>query len=686
MAISDKIESIENHLKADYNSIEKLVDVNVDKNIENIASLVDSIYDKFPKTDFAEGSNITLSNTLKGKLDFENDIVGYGQTEQKSYDGYNELNLQDYTETINGVTITIKNGVIMLNGNSTNYTTKAIPQATSSQFNGEYNLNYEYVSGTTNNTANLNLYNGSEEIATLYFGNLSRNQSVTFNEDTISIRIYFHNNAEFNNYIIKPMLYKGAYDSTKTFEPYVGGTASPNPSYKQEIEVVRGKNLFDKDNANILNANLTSYTNISTNSPSNRTLYIPIKPNTTYTISKIKTSYFVIGTTTDTPTINMAYSQRLDKSNTTSATITTSETAKYLIVWYYNRGSDTGVTEQEILDSVQIEVGDTATSYLPYNTLEIEERGKNLVESLELGEINSSNGAESSSTTILRTTNFIEYDKTKTYYQSVNSTNLTSQTNFRFYNKNKEYIGYANFGYASGTTNPTITIGNSVTTTDLEPKYFRVRISISTTGLDTTSEYMIANDSDLTYEPYQEPKTYQLSLGEYEFAKIGNYVDTIEYDVDNDKVYKNENIIKRILDGTESISSEQIYVNLGRFNIINYTDMKYGSQASPNVISNCYISNFGTDDNSIFISGNQKWICIMDKRFINNLNGFKQWLSTNKPIIYYVLATPIRTEITGTLATQIKALYYSHSFTGTTIIEIDGQLPLVLKVRALKGN
>ena len=43
-------------------------------------------------------------------------------------------------------------------------------------------------------------------------------------------------------------------------------------------------------------------------------------------------------------------------------------------------------------------------------------------------------------------------------------------------------------------------------------------------------------------------------------------------------------------------------------------------------------------------------------------------------------------EITTTLKDQIKALYYSHSFTGTTIIEINGQLPLIIKVRALKGE
>ena len=43
---------------------------------------LEGVYDNYPKTSFSEGSNITLSNCNKGKLDFENDIVGYGDTEQ----------------------------------------------------------------------------------------------------------------------------------------------------------------------------------------------------------------------------------------------------------------------------------------------------------------------------------------------------------------------------------------------------------------------------------------------------------------------------------------------------------------------------------------------------------------------------------------------------------------------------
>ena len=71
-----------------------------------------------------------------------------------------------------------------------------------------------------------------------------------------------------------------------------------------------------------------------------------------------------------------------------------------------------------------------------------------------------------------------------------------------------------------------------------------------------------AGSTATDYEPYQTPQTYQLSLGEYEFAKIGNYVDTIEYDVENDKVYKNEKIGKN--DFNENLGYEDFSAYWGQ--------------------------------------------------------------------------------------------------------------------------
>ena len=85
---------------------------------KNFKTELDNIYNNLPKTSYAEGSNITLSNTLKGKLDFEDGIVGIGQTEQDSTKGYNIIDTSNFaTTTINGVTCTNNgDGTFTING------------------------------------------------------------------------------------------------------------------------------------------------------------------------------------------------------------------------------------------------------------------------------------------------------------------------------------------------------------------------------------------------------------------------------------------------------------------------------------------------------------------------------------------------------------------------------------------
>ena len=83
MSIADKITSITGHLEDDYTALETLGVSVEDRNIENIKDMANQIYAKFPKTSYAEGSNIALENCLKGKLDYEDGKVGYGDTLQE---------------------------------------------------------------------------------------------------------------------------------------------------------------------------------------------------------------------------------------------------------------------------------------------------------------------------------------------------------------------------------------------------------------------------------------------------------------------------------------------------------------------------------------------------------------------------------------------------------------------------
>ena len=81
------------------------------------ANQLQNVYDNLPKTEYQEGTEVNLGKTIKGKLDYENGVVGIGDTSQKSYEGYNELNIYavhpiGYTETVSGVTIKFSSALL----------------------------------------------------------------------------------------------------------------------------------------------------------------------------------------------------------------------------------------------------------------------------------------------------------------------------------------------------------------------------------------------------------------------------------------------------------------------------------------------------------------------------------------------------------------------------------------------
>jgi hypothetical protein len=150
-----------------------------------------------------------------------------------------------------------------------------------------------------------------------------------------------------------------------------GSTATTYEPYQsQEYEVNLGKNLYDKDNANVLIAYfaLPSDTTITSNAL-NRTLYVPCDANTAYTFQAMGSNWVrQVGYTATTPAEGVSVSgiTNLGK-NATSITITTNSTAQYLVFRFWHQNNSTE-TYQQALDSIQIEKGSTATSYAPYFT------------------------------------------------------------------------------------------------------------------------------------------------------------------------------------------------------------------------------------------------------------------------------------------------------------------------------
>ena len=90
----------------------------------------------------------------------------------------------------------------------------------------------------------------------------------------------------------------------QTLKGQTSQTGTPTPTSPQPINIttgrqvvsVCGKNLFNKNNTNqILNAYINATGYVLTSNANMRTAYIECQPNTTYTISKIRSARFIVG-------------------------------------------------------------------------------------------------------------------------------------------------------------------------------------------------------------------------------------------------------------------------------------------------------------------------------------------------------------------------------------------------------
>ena len=186
--------------------------------------------------------------------------------------------------------------------------------------------------------------------------------------------------------------------------------------------------------------------------------------------------------------------------------------------------------------------------------------------------------------------------------------------------------------------------------------------------------------------------TYQLSLGDIELNAIGNYKDELIYDVDEDKVYKNEKIGKVVLNGSETgwqfYSDSRWKYRITIAGIKPFTET--GDQISTNIKNNYFTPSYwnNTNNNGTYV-GMRDINTMLSFAYtgVSSLAEWKSWLETHNITQYYVLNEATTTKITDTtLINQVKALYNALSNTGTTIITSNGNLPMIIKVRGLKGE
>lgn len=208
--------------------------------------------------------------------------------------------------------------------------------------------------------------------------------SFTTNDNVDTVWIYsgtdYAESATTNTTYTNLMIYEGTAE--KSYEPYTGGAPSPNPDYPQKIQNVGDNiNLYDKNNPNILNTPIDSNgTGVNVQNVY-KTIWIPCKPNTTYTVSKIfdtTRNRLAVGYSSIEPNYSQAVEGYMSNEKANVLTVTTNTTAKYLLAYVWITGGST--TYEEMLNSIKIEEGTKATSYSNYNcgNLEVTISNKNL--------------------------------------------------------------------------------------------------------------------------------------------------------------------------------------------------------------------------------------------------------------------------------------------------------------------
>lgn len=143
-------------------------------------------------------------------------------------------------------------------------------------------------------------------------------------------------------------------------------TISPTLSGVSAVHGTKsGKNLFDKTNTSGIVTGYIATSSFNDGNTRARTVYIEIKGGATYTVSKTAGQRFQIATAEVPPTNGAVYTGRQTGNTASSLTITAGANDKYLWAWIFLEGTDTG-TLSDMLDSVQIEVGSSASSYTAY--------------------------------------------------------------------------------------------------------------------------------------------------------------------------------------------------------------------------------------------------------------------------------------------------------------------------------
>ena len=236
----------------------------------------------------ASGNPISIADAVQAPL---KSLEIQGNTTQQTYTGKNLLKMPIVSGSSNGITWTVQDdGSIILNGTSTAGVNIRANNVTIPAVGGEtYTLSATgmgeaYNFGYKNSGSGTNIF-----VVTSTSPTTTAVVTSTMLSQANCLDMYIQSGKTFNNQRVTLLLEKGS--SASSFEPYVGGTASPNPDYPQTVNTVTGENVVKICGKNLWGAEEHGSINENTgedawNANRWRTVgYIPVESNTAYTLS-----------------------------------------------------------------------------------------------------------------------------------------------------------------------------------------------------------------------------------------------------------------------------------------------------------------------------------------------------------------------------------------------------------------
>ena len=675
--------------------------------------LLKAIVDTFTFSTFS-GSDIIINNLpVNSRFRW---FKLYGNTYQQTYSGKNLFNYNNYIKGYFERNQNITNGVIERNcifyikcEANTTYTFKSQIE----------NIQQILIANTSTTPAYGVSTSNSYQInkQTLRTTGFQYTTSSTAQYIVIRVQIasgysFNYTTPNFTDFIYETQLEKG--NQATSFEPYVGGTPSPNPDYPQEVQTVtgrqvvdiNGKNLFDIEDINTITTNYVSidengWITVTINNTSSSTMYANIytnksnslKPDTNYKVIaeiKQKTGSFRDLTLTsnanntqantinnvrlsEVPSSGVITRDFVTKSDFTNCTLMLRSYVAFAtghsgsITFRLSVVEDTSITPETFI-------------YEPYQEPQQYEinLGKNLFDingELYSGSITKYNNGFTLIKGTNRTLALILTTPLQAGTYTISSDIITNTMsdinklilNFRTDSLSLIYVNLDSNGKATFTLTNTATRLYAYINNDQD--------NSATITLDNVQ--IESGSTTTTYSQYFTP---------IELNKIGEYQDYIDGDVDN--WYVNSYVGKVVLDGSESGWSyndvNQVFivpdlVNYLRSGFVPYSNYYQGQSVT-------LYNQVETNHIAFLQSTTQNRLLIKNLNY-TGVDAFKTWLSTHNTKVVYVLAEPTRTKITNTeLVEQLNNLAENKMLSGYKNIIISGNLPGILNAEYLSNT